>query len=53
MPETSAYNRWLIITMLSIIVVIGLWGYLFRPLEVSTCLARGGEIVGLDAPDDI
>ena len=39
--------------LLSIIVAVGLWGYLFRPLEVHTCVARGGQIVGLDAPEDV
>jgi hypothetical protein len=53
MAEPSAQNPWLIMAMLSIIVAIGLWGYMFRPLEVHTCVARGGQIVGLDAPEDI
>lgn len=53
MAEPSVHNRWLIMVMLSIIVTIGLWGYLFRPLEVHTCVARGGQIVGLDAPEDV
>jgi hypothetical protein len=53
MTEPSAHNRWLIMVMLSIIVAVGLWGYLFRPLEVHTCVARGGQIVGLDAPEDV
>jgi hypothetical protein len=53
MAEPNAYNRWLIMTMLSIIVAVGLWGYLFRPLEVHTCVARGGQIVGQDAPEDV
>jgi len=53
MTESSVHNRWLIMVMLSIIVTVGLWGYLFRPLEVHTCVARGGQIVGLDAPEDV
>jgi hypothetical protein len=53
MAEPSANNPWLIMVMLFIIVAVGLWGYLFRPLEVHTCVARGGQIVGLDAPEDV
>jgi hypothetical protein len=53
MAKPSAHNRWLITAMLSIIVAVGLWGYMFRPLEVHTCVARGGQIVGLDAPEDV
>jgi hypothetical protein len=53
MAEPNSHNRWLIMALLSIIVAVGLWGYMFRPLEVHTCVARGGQIVGWDAPDDI
>jgi hypothetical protein len=53
MTEPSVHNRLLIMAMLSIIVAVGLWGYLFRPLEVHTCVVRGGQIVGLDAPEDV
>lgn len=53
MAKPSSHNRWLIMALLSIIVAVGLWGYMFRPLEVYTCVARGGQVVGWDAPDDI
>ena len=40
------HNTLIICVLLTFILVVGVWGDWFGPLELATCTARGGQIVG-------
>ena len=39
-------NILLILLLVPLIILVGIWGGWFGPLELATCTARGGQIVG-------
>ena len=46
MRRLKIQNTLIIFVLLTFIVVVGVWGDWFGPLELATCTARGGQIVG-------
>ena len=42
----KTHNILIIFVLLSLILAVGMWGDWFGPLELATCTARGGRIVG-------
>ena len=39
-------NILLILLLVPLIILVGIWGGWFGPLELATCTARGGRIIG-------
>jgi TRAP-type C4-dicarboxylate transport system permease large subunit len=39
-------NILLISLLVPMIILVGIWGGWFGPLELATCTARGGQIIG-------
>jgi TRAP-type C4-dicarboxylate transport system permease large subunit len=39
-------NILLILLLVPLIILVGIWGGWFGPLELATCTARGGQIIG-------
>jgi TRAP-type C4-dicarboxylate transport system permease large subunit len=39
-------NILLISLLVPLIILVGIWGGWFGPLELSTCTARGGQVIG-------
>jgi predicted PurR-regulated permease PerM len=46
MRRLKIHNTLIILVFITFIVAVGVWGDWFGPLELATCTARGGQIVG-------
>jgi len=46
MTSARTRNILLISLLVPLIIGVGIWGGWFGPLEMATCSARGGEVVG-------
>ena len=46
LSSASIRNILLIFLLVPLIILVGIWGGWFGPLELATCTARGGQIVG-------
>ncbi len=46
MTSARTRNILLISLLVPLIIGVGIWGGWFGPLELATCSARGGEVVG-------
>jgi len=45
MMEVSVRKEWFLVAILACIVILGMCGFILRPLDLVTCKSRGGTLL--------